>query len=131
MLCFEAFFQETAQERLNFVYCIRKVKIFFFLEDGTIQVLEPTINNSGIPQGTLIRRQQIPLPAPRNDDFYSVLDFNIGKEVELFGRVYKITNCDKYTRIFLNRIGVHVPDAINIPPDPYTVQREKVSLTPK
>jgi hypothetical protein len=50
--------------------------------------------------------------------------------VELYGRVYKITNCDQYTRIFLNRIGVHVPDPINIPPDPYTVQREKVSLTP-
>jgi len=106
------------------------VKIFLFLEDGTIQVLEPTINNSGIPQGTLIRRQQIPHPTPQNDEFYSVLDFNIGKEVELYGRVYKITNCDKYTRIFLNRIGVHVPDPINIPPDPYTVQREKVSLTP-
>lgn len=130
MLCFEAFFQETAQEKLGYVYCIRKVKIFFFLEDGTIQVLEPTIHNSGIPQGTLIRRQQIPLPAPRNDDIYSVLDFNIGKEVELYGRVYKITNCDKYTRIFLNRIGVHVPDPISIPPDPYTVQREQVSLRP-
>lgn len=130
MLCFEAFFQETAKERLDYVYCVRKVKIFFFLEDGTIQVLEPTINNSGIPQGTLIRRQQIPLPAPWKDDLYSILDFNIGKEVELYGRVYKITNCDKYTRIFLNGIGVHVPDAINIPPDPHTEQREKVTLTP-
>jgi hypothetical protein len=97
------------------------------MEDGTIQVLEPTVNNSGIPQGTLISRQRIPYPAPRNEDFYDVLDFNIGKEVELYGRVYKITNCDRFTRIFLNRFGIHVPDPINIPPDPYTVQREKVS----
>ncbi|KDR17132.1 EF-hand domain-containing family member C2, partial [Zootermopsis nevadensis] len=132
-LCFEAFFQEAAQERPGYTYHIRKVKIFLFMEDGTIQVLEPTINNSGIPQGTLISRQRIPFPAPRNEDFYDILDFNIGKEVELFGRVYKITNCDRFTRIFLNRVGIHVPDPINIPPDPYSVQREKLSegMVPK
>lgn len=127
MLCFEAFFEEAAQEGQGYAYRIRKVKIFVFMEDGTIQVLEPTINNSGIPQGTLISRQRIPLPAPWSEDFYDILHFNIGKEVELYGRVYKITNCDRFTRVFLNRMGVYVPDPINIPPDPCTVQQEKVS----
>lgn len=101
------------------------------MEDGTIQIVEPTVNNSGIPQGTLISRQRIPFPAPWNEDFYDILDFNIGKEVELYGRVYKITNCDRFTRAFLNRTGIHVPDPINIPPDPYMVQQEKVSLLPQ
>lgn len=131
MLCFEGFFQEISQERLDYPYYIRKVKIFFFMEDGTIQIVEPTVNNSGIPQGTLISRQRIPFPTPWNEDFYDILDFNIGKEVELYGRVYKITNCDTFTRAFLNRTGIHVPDPINIPPDPYMVQQEKVSLLPQ
>ncbi|KAJ9574140.1 hypothetical protein L9F63_008473, partial [Diploptera punctata] len=125
VLCFEAFFQETAQERQGYSYHIRKVKIFLFMEDGTVQVLEPTVDNSGIPQGTLISRQRIPYPPPREKDFYDILDFNIGKEVDLYGRVYKITNCDRYTRHFLNRLGIHVPDPVPVPPDPYTEQRAK------
>lgn len=131
MLCFEGFFQETAQERLDYLYHIRQVKIFFFMEDGTIQVVEPSVNNSGIPQGTLISRQRIPFPTPWSEDFYDILHFNVGKEVELYGRIYKITNCDKFTRTFLKRLGIYVPDPINIPPDPYTLQREKVSLLPQ
>ncbi|KAJ4428509.1 hypothetical protein ANN_24551 [Periplaneta americana] len=133
VLCFDAYFQETAEERQGYAYHVRKVKIFLFMEDGTVQVLEPTVSNSGIPQGTLISRQRIPFPPPRNEDFYDILDFNIGKEVELYGRVYKITNCDKFTRLFLNRLGIHVPDPITMPPDPYTVQREKMSegMAPK
>ena len=129
VLCFEAFFQETAEERQGYSYHIRKVKMLLFMEDGTVQVLEPTVDNSGIPQGTLISRQRIPYPAPRNSDFYDILDFNIGKEVELYGRVYKVTNCDRYTRHFLNRLGIHVPDPIPVPPDPYAEIRAKVNTT--
>jgi len=98
------------------------------MEDGTIQVVEPAVKNSGIPQGTLIIRHRIPFPAPQNEEFYGILDFNIGKEVELYGRVFKITNCDRFTRDFLNRTGIHVPDPIDMPPDPYTAEREKVNL---
>lgn len=51
ILCFDGFFQETLQEMRNTPFIIRKVKIYFFLEDGTIQVTEPKVENSGIPQG--------------------------------------------------------------------------------
>lgn len=30
---------------------MRNVKIYYFLEDGTIQVIEPRIENSGVSQG--------------------------------------------------------------------------------
>ncbi|PSN34041.1 EF-hand domain-containing family member C2 [Blattella germanica] len=102
-------------------------EIYLFMEDGTIQVLEPAVDNSGIPQGTLISRQRIRFPAPRDEDFYDILDFNVGREVELYGRVFKITNCDRYTRHFLNRLGIHVPDPVDVPPDPYTEQQKKLS----
>lgn len=51
ILAFDAYFQETLQEIHNSPYQIRKVKIFFYLEDGTIKVIEPKVQNSGIPQG--------------------------------------------------------------------------------
>ncbi|GLG95505.1 Uncharacterized protein GBIM_02452, partial [Gryllus bimaculatus] len=76
-----------------------------------------------MPQGCLISRKRIPFPAPRNREFYDILDFNIGCAVELYGRIFKITNCDRFTRTFLNRLGISVPDPIPMPRDPYTDMR--------
>lgn len=79
--------------------------------------------------GVLVRRQRIPLPDPVKYRYYDILDLNIGKEPEFFGRVYKIIDCDVFTRKFLNRMGIPVPDPIELPRDPlYERQkREKVS----
>ncbi|XP_072389050.1 EF-hand domain-containing family member C2-like isoform X1 [Diabrotica undecimpunctata] len=133
ILCFDAFFQETLQEVKGSPFLIRKVKIYLFLEDGTIQVVEPRVENSGITQGTLISRQRIRFPAPMDDNFYDIIDFNIGREIEFYGRVFKITNCDKFTRTFLNRCGISIPDPIETPPDPYMSIRaqDMDSMQPK
>ncbi|XP_031332726.1 EF-hand domain-containing family member C2-like isoform X2 [Photinus pyralis] len=123
ILRFYAFFRETLQEHRCAPFQIRKVVIYFFLEDGTIQVMEPKIDNSGISQGTLLARARVRFPAPMNANFYDVMDLNVGNEVEFYGRVYKITDCDKFTRNFLNRCGIAVPDPINVPEDPYYKSR--------
>lgn len=60
-----------------------------------------------------------------DDNFYDVLDLNIGREVELFGRVFKIYDCDRFTRNYLNRLGLQVPDPIPCPEDLYLKEREK------
>ncbi|XP_049854500.1 EF-hand domain-containing family member C2-like isoform X1 [Schistocerca gregaria] len=125
VLCFDGFFQESVEETKGYAYQIRKCRIYFYLEDGTVQVIEPKVINSGIPQGTLINRQRIPRPPPHSDEFYDILDFNVGREVELFGRVFKLTSCDAFTRAFLSRMGVPVPEAIAQPIDPYTNIREQ------
>ncbi|CAH0563867.1 unnamed protein product [Brassicogethes aeneus] len=124
ILVFEGFFQETLQEYRAAPFIVRKVKIFFYLEDGTIQVIEPKVKNSGISQGTLISRSRIRFPDPMSENFYDILDFNIGREVEFYGRVFKITQCDEFTRNFLNRCGIAVPDPIVEPSDPYLEQRK-------
>lgn len=66
-------------------------------------------------------------------NFYDMIDFNIGREVEFHGRVFKITNCDKFTRTFLNRCGISVPDPIVGPTDPYMELRshDKDAIQPK
>lgn len=72
-------------------------------------------------------RQRIHLPkSSHSNEFYDIIDFNIGKELELHGRIFKITNCDTFTRVFLNRLGINVPDPIVTPSDPYSEIREKV-----
>ncbi|XP_034832363.1 EF-hand domain-containing family member C2-like [Maniola hyperantus] len=114
ILRFQAFFQQTLLESRASNNILRKVVILFFLEDGTIKVIEPRTENSGLSQGTLIRRQRIRLPFSY-DLYYDVLDLNIGREVTFFGKVFKIVNCDNFTRVFLNRLGINVPDPINWP----------------
>lgn len=119
ILAFDGFYQQTLQEMSGSAFQIHKVKILFYLEDGTIQVYEPKVENSGIMQGTLIARQRIRFPPPMDENFYDIIDFNVGRSVEFFGKVFKITSCDKFTRVFLNRCGIAVPDPLNTPLDPY------------
>ncbi|EFN89884.1 EF-hand domain-containing family member C2 [Harpegnathos saltator] len=116
-LMFKAYFQEVVQDKWKVIHQVRLVKISFFLEDGTMKIVEPAVDNSGLEQGVLVRRQRIPIPDPVKYRYYDVLDLNIGKEPEIYGRVYKIIDCDKFTRQFLNRMGIPVPDPIDPPKD--------------
>ncbi|CAH0691886.1 unnamed protein product [Spodoptera exigua] len=126
ILRFHAFFQQTLHENRSGSHILRKVNILFYLEDGTIKVMEPKTDNSGLTQGTLISRQRIRLPFS-NDLYYDVLDLNIGLEVSFFGKVFKIVNCDNFTRVFLNRLGINVPDPI---PYPDSVERSRDTRKP-
>ena len=51
VLCFDAYFQEAVHEKREEQYRVRNCKIYFYLEDDSIQVIEPRLKNSGIPQG--------------------------------------------------------------------------------
>uniref|UniRef100_A0A670YWT8 EF-hand domain containing 2 n=1 Tax=Pseudonaja textilis TaxID=8673 RepID=A0A670YWT8_PSETE len=107
-------------------------KIYFYLEDDTIQVVEPQVKNSGIPQGTLLRRHRIPLPPPNEDQFYTVDYFNLDTDVIFYGQRYKIIDCDQFTKNFLRKMGVKVNPPLERPDDPYTKGRQKLidSMTP-
>ncbi|XP_071949365.1 EF-hand domain-containing family member C2-like [Antedon mediterranea] len=126
---FDAYFQEAVHEKREEQYRIRKCKIYFYLEDDSIQVIEPQVNNSGIPQGTLIRRHRIPLPPPNDDQFYTVEHFNVDKEITLYGRTFKITGCDQFTYNFLRKLGVRIKAPVGTPSDPNTEHRKAMDET--
>uniref|UniRef100_A0A671QVC3 EF-hand domain-containing family member C2 n=1 Tax=Sinocyclocheilus anshuiensis TaxID=1608454 RepID=A0A671QVC3_9TELE len=125
VLCFDAYFQETTSEKGK-IYRVQKCKIYFYLEDDTIQVVEPELKNSGIPQGTLIRRHRIPLPAPKDDCFYNVHHFNINQEIVFYSRTFMITDCDPFTRNVLMKMGVRLNPPSSMPADPYTTHRQEI-----
>ena len=124
VLNFSGYFQviQTMSIRVTISYCqenvhitkndeqfrIRKVNVYFYLEDDSVQVNEPSIENSGIPQGTLINRHRVPLPPPDDHKFYTVEYFNVGNELQMYGRTFKLTNCDSFTANFLQKTGVTV-----------------------
>lgn len=53
VLCFDAYFQEAVYEKREEQYRVRNVKVYFYLEDDSIQVIEPREKNSGVPQGKI------------------------------------------------------------------------------
>ncbi|PIK58530.1 putative EF-hand domain-containing family member C2 [Apostichopus japonicus] len=128
VLRFDAYFQEGVHEKPEEQYRIRKCKIYFYLEDDSIQVNEPQVNNSGIPQGTLIKRHRIPLPPPNDAHCYTVEHFNVGSEMTLYGRTFKITGCDQFTYNFLRKLGMRVNPPEDTPGDPHQNYREKVCV---
>lgn len=52
VLCFDAYFQEAVNEKREEQFRVRNCKVYFYLEDDSIQVNEPRIKNAGLPQGT-------------------------------------------------------------------------------
>lgn len=53
VLSFNGFFEEVVINNNSEAFRIRPVKVYFYLEDDTIQVNEPLIENSGLSQGTV------------------------------------------------------------------------------
>ncbi|KAJ3379991.1 EF-hand domain-containing member C2 [Entophlyctis sp. JEL0112] len=123
VLRFYAYFQEAVNESREEHYRIRRCNIYFYLEDDTIHVSEPKYANSGIPQGTLVRRHRIQNPASKKGQHYTVLDLNVDKEVTLYSKTFKIVGCDEFTRQFLQSLNVEVPAATAFPLDPYQTHR--------
>ena len=77
--------------------------------------------------GTLIRRHRIPKPPPHDDQFYTVEDFNVGKEIAFYSRIFKLTGCDEFTHNFLRKLGVKLAQQDSTPGDPYSNYRKAVS----
>ncbi|GAB0095610.1 EF-hand domain-containing family member C2 [Sergentomyia squamirostris] len=128
VLCFDGYFEEIVDNSPGLQ--IRTVKISFFLEDGTMQVIEPKTANSGIPQGCIVKRQKIPAGELHDRIFLSVLDLNVGKSISIFNRIYHITDCDQFTRSFLNNLGISVPSSRKIPTDRTSEIRRHQSCVP-
>jgi hypothetical protein len=58
VLRFSAFFQEPVPDSPEERWRIRKCQILHYLEDGSTQIDEPHEDNSGLTQGTLLRRHR-------------------------------------------------------------------------
>jgi hypothetical protein len=119
-LRFDAYFKETVHESTE-QFHLRKVLIHYFLEDDSIAVVEPPVENSGILQGVLIKRQRLP---KNSTDFYCIKDFNLGINITFYGKTFRIVSCDEFTEHYLMEtegIVLNAPEAM--PVDNYVLQR--------
>lgn len=97
VLRFFGYFKQTVPESPNEFYRVRPIKIFYYLEDDSIEIIEEVQENSGIPQGKLIRRHRF----PKNDqgETYNFRDLNLGQNLAVYGKVFRICDCDAFTRV--------------------------------
>lgn len=92
---FDAYFIEEVHNSIE-KSRIRKCQIHFYLEDGSITVLEPKVKNSGIPQGVLMRRTRVP---KGEKTFLELEDMFLGAQVEIFGKKMTLVNTDQESRV--------------------------------
>lgn len=117
VLRFSAYFKEAVFASAIESFRVRKCRVYYYLEDDSIHIDEPKVENSGIPQGVFIRRHR----CPKADNTYvSLSDLSIGAELSLYGRIFKINDADAFTRDFYSSNGVELTDAEPVPEDNFT-----------
>ncbi|XP_003404484.1 EF-hand domain-containing protein 1 isoform X1 [Loxodonta africana] len=123
VLKFDAYFQEDVPMSTEEHYRIRQVSIYYYLEDDSMSVVEPVVENSGIPQGKLIKRHRL----TKNDrgDHYHWKDLNRGINITIYGKTFRIVDCDRFTQEFLESQGIELNPPEKMALDPYTELRKQ------
>ncbi len=126
-MSFNAYFKQTLHDSVQ-QYILRKVRILIYLEDDSISVMETPQENSGIPQGVLIIRQRLP---KNENEYYSALDFNVGQDITFYGKTFRITDCDQFTKKYMTEtLNISLNPAESTPNDPYLEARNKPKSNP-
>lgn len=97
MLRFYAYFQENVLFSPVEDYRVRPVVVYYYLEDDTMSIVEPKVQNSGLSQGMRIKRQR--LPKAEGSLFYMWNDLNVAMDLVVYGVKYRIVHCDIFTQV--------------------------------
>jgi len=119
VLRFYAFFKEAVFSSQVENARLRKCVLYYYLEDDSVHIAEPKIENSGIPQGVFVKRHRIP---NSNGNFLSVNDLRIGADLHLYGRNFHLYDCDDFTRAHFAEIGAPQPEPDMLPNDQFTMK---------
>ncbi|XP_035535187.1 EF-hand domain-containing protein 1 [Morone saxatilis] len=122
VLRFYAYFKESILYSPEEQYRVRPVVIYYFLEDDSMCIIEPMVENSGIPQGKRIKRQR--LPKNERGEHYQWKDLNLSMDLDVYGVKYRITQCDSFTKEFMESEGILLSDPESMPVDPYSKRRK-------
>lgn len=124
MLRFQSFYVEPVDESNLELVRLRKNTILLYLHDETFEIIEPRVQNSGIPQGTFLKRGRLAKP---DGTLYASTNLHLGMDLPIFGRSFKLYECDPFTREWYASQGVDVGRTIALPKDEYTLTREQIT----
>ncbi|KAM4522522.1 LOW QUALITY PROTEIN: EF-hand domain-containing protein 1-like [Odontesthes bonariensis] len=119
LLRFYAYFIEDILYCPEEQYRVCPVVIYYYLEDDSMCIIEPMVDNSGMPQGKRIKRQH--LPKNERGEHYEWKDLNLGMDLDVYGFKYHITDCDAFTKEFIKSEGLVLNE-----PEPMPEERRKI-----
>ena len=117
VLRFEGYFDEHVTESAYENWRIRPCLILYYLEDDTVHVIEKRYENSGIPQGEFIKRRRTKLfeKEPELKRELTWKDLNLGQNIMIYGKNFRLCKCDKYTQEFYENKGITLNPPEEIP----------------
>ncbi|XP_060762526.1 EF-hand domain-containing protein 1-like [Neoarius graeffei] len=127
VLRFYGYIQEEVMDSPEEHWRVRPVVFYYYLEDDTMCLIEPKVENSGMLQGKLLKRQR--LPKNKHGEHYHWKDLNIDMDLCVYGTVYRITHCDAFTQEFMESQGIALNDPAPTPSDPYMTRRAQPEQT--
>ncbi|CBZ53119.1 CG11048, related [Neospora caninum Liverpool] len=127
VLRFFCFFKSHVDEDKTQNIRVRKCHLYYYLEDDTVQIEEPQIDNSGLRHGTLIKRHRIQ-NASDPTVYISPSDLRIGKEITIYGVTLRMADCDEFTRNWYKQSGNEQPPPEEIPQDSFVKMRRLSEL---
>jgi len=117
-LRFYAYFQEHVVENPKENFRIRCVVVTYFLEDGTMQITEQKVENSGIfPQGPFVKRHRIP-NAP-DGGYWAPEHLKMGTSITIYGRTFRVVDADPFTKWFYDNAGMDIGTEEEQPTDTF------------
>ena len=126
VLNFSCYFQEPVVEDPNENFRIRKCVMYYYLDDDTLHVMEKRQENSGIPQGVFLKRHKVPNPNGQGN--YTWRDLNLSMNLSIYGRVFRITDCDNFTKQFYHHEGIALNAPDGMPDDPFVHTRAMINM---
>lgn len=113
VLKFNCYFVEHVVESAYENYRIRTCDIYYYLDDDTIHITEVKEENSGIPQGYFLKRHKIQ-KTEGSGDYISYKDFDLRSDIFIYGKKFRICDCDDFTKKFYNdnNITLNSPEPI-------------------
>jgi hypothetical protein len=111
-LTFKAYFEEAVPGSQIESKRVRKCMLYYYLEDDCLQIFEPAEENSGLPQGCLVRRHRVPKP---DGSYYTMSDLQIGAVIDVYKKMIHIYDCDDFTRKTLTERGLPVSNRLPSP----------------
>lgn len=97
------------------------------MEDDTCHIIENRIENSGIPQGVFLKRHKLPVHG-KQDTTHQWNDFRLGMNLNVYGRVFRIVDCDDFTRRFFSDQGAELGQAEAMPDDKFATTRAMINF---
>jgi len=132
LLKFYLYFREGVPESNVEIHRVRKCALSYYLEDGTIKISEPRIRNSGLPQGTFLKRSMVTNPVTKLP--FQAIDFMVGAEVRIVGHVFHVVRCDPLTRkYFTEELQTQMPSNGSYPDDNHSasMRAQKMEADPR